>query len=150
VARRDRRVYRRPLSERSWLAWPDPGERCQRGARSGTPDEVWHRCRASASPPPPWSHHTGVPLLEAPTDDLDVNTLRALEDGLEQFVGCVVVISYDRWLLGRTATHILAFEGESKVTFFDGNLSKHEEWRKEALGDAATRPHRITCRKLTR
>jgi ATPase subunit of ABC transporter with duplicated ATPase domains len=91
-----------------------------------------------------------VLLLDEPTNDLDVNTLRALEDALEQFAGCVVVISHDRWFLDRIATHILAFEGESKVTFFDGNFTEYEEWRKAQLGDAATRPHRITYRKLTR
>jgi ATP-binding cassette ChvD family protein len=91
-----------------------------------------------------------VLLLDEPTNDLDVNTLRALEDGLEQFAGCVVVISHDRWFLDRIATHILAFEGDSKVTFFDGNFSEYEEWRKQTLGDEATRPHRITYRKLTR
>jgi ATPase subunit of ABC transporter with duplicated ATPase domains len=91
-----------------------------------------------------------VLLLDEPTNDLDVNTLRALEDGLEQFAGCVVVISHDRWFLDRIATHILAFEGESKVTFFDGNFSEYEEWRRQTLGEAATRPHRITYRKLTR
>ena len=75
---------------------------------------------------------------------------RAPEDGLEQFAGCVVVISHDRWFLDRIATHILAFEGESKVTFFDGNFSEYEEYRRKTLGEAATRPHRITYRKLTR
>ena len=91
-----------------------------------------------------------VLLLDEPTNDLDVNTLRALEDAIEQFAGCAIVISHDRWFLDRVATHILAFEGESKVTFFDGNFSEYEEWRKQQLGDAATRPHRITYRKLTR
>jgi energy-dependent translational throttle protein EttA len=91
-----------------------------------------------------------VLLLDEPTNDLDVNTLRALEDGLEQFAGCVVVISHDRWFLDRIATHILAFEGESKVTFFDGNYTEYEEWRRQQLGEAALRPHRITYRRLTR
>jgi len=91
-----------------------------------------------------------VLLLDEPTNDLDVNTLRALEDALEQFAGCVVVISHDRWFLDRIATHILAFEGDSKVTFFDGNFSEYEEWRRQTFGDAATRPHRITYRRLTR
>ena len=68
----------------------------------------------------------------------------------EQFAGCAIVISHDRWFLDRVATHILAFEGDSKVTFFDGNFSEYEDWRKQQLGDAATRPHRITYRKLTR
>ena len=91
-----------------------------------------------------------VLLLDEPTNDLDVNTLRALESGLEQFAGTVIVISHDRWFLDRIATHILAFEGDSKVNFFDGNFSEYEEWRKQTLGDAATRPHRITYRRLTR
>jgi len=91
-----------------------------------------------------------VLLLDEPTNDLDVNTLRALEDALEQFAGCAIVISHDRWFLDRIATHILAFEGDSKATFFDGNFSDYEEWRMQTLGDAATRPHRITYRKLTR
>ena len=68
----------------------------------------------------------------------------------ERFAGCVVVIPHDRWFLDRIATHILAFEGDSKVTFFDGNFTEYEEWRKQQVGDAATRPHRITYRKLTR
>jgi sulfate-transporting ATPase len=91
-----------------------------------------------------------VLLLDEPTNDLDVNTLRALEDALERFAGCVVVISHDRWFLDRIATHILAFEGESKVTFFDGNFSEYEEWRRKQVGDTALRPRRITYRKLTR
>ncbi len=68
----------------------------------------------------------------------------------DKFAGCAIVISHNRWFLDRVATHILAFEGESKVTFFDGNFSEYEDWRKQQLGDAATRPHRITYRKLTR
>ena len=68
----------------------------------------------------------------------------------EESAGCAIVISRDRWFLDRVATHILAFEGDSKVTFFDGNFSEYEDWRKQQLGDAATRPHRITYRKLTR
>jgi sulfate-transporting ATPase len=91
-----------------------------------------------------------VLLLDEPTNDLDVNTLRALEDGLERFAGCAVVISHDRWFLDRIATHILAFEGESTVNFFDGNYTEYEDWRKKQLGEAALRPHRITYRKLTR
>ncbi|HPC83011.1 MAG TPA: energy-dependent translational throttle protein EttA [Thermoanaerobaculaceae bacterium] len=91
-----------------------------------------------------------VLLLDEPTNDLDVNTLRALEDGLERFAGTVIVISHDRWFLDRIATHILAFEGDSKVTMFDGNFSEYEECRRKTLGEAATRPHRITYRRLTR
>ena len=91
-----------------------------------------------------------VLLLDEPTNDLDVNTLRALEDSLESFAGCVVVISHDRWFLDRICTHILAFEGDSKVLFFDGNYSEYEEDRKSRLGAAASQPHRIKYRQLTR
>ncbi len=91
-----------------------------------------------------------VLLLDEPTNDLDINTLRALEDSLESFAGCVVVISHDRWFLDRICTHILAFEGDSKVLFFDGNYSEYEEDRKNRLGAAASQPHRIKYRQLTR
>jgi ATP-binding cassette ChvD family protein len=91
-----------------------------------------------------------VILLDEPTNDLDVNTLRALEDALENFAGCVVVISHDRWFLDRICTHILAFEGESKTLWFDGNYSEYEEDRKRRLGVAASQPHRIKYRQLTR
>jgi ATP-binding cassette ChvD family protein len=91
-----------------------------------------------------------VILLDEPTNDLDVNTLRALEDAVERFAGCVLVISHDRWFLDRIATHILAFEGESKVSFFEGNFQEYEEDRRRRLGEEAARPHRITYRKLTR
>ena len=91
-----------------------------------------------------------VILLDEPSNDLDVNTLRALEDALETFPGCVLVISHDRWFLDRVATHILAFEGESEVFFYPGNYSEYEEDRHRRLGPAADRPHRITYRKLRR
>jgi ATP-binding cassette ChvD family protein len=91
-----------------------------------------------------------VLLLDEPTNDLDVNTLRALEDGLENFAGCVMVISHDRWFLDRIATHILAFEGDSGVVWFDGNYSDYEADRKNRLGTAADQPHRIKYRQLTR
>ena len=91
-----------------------------------------------------------VLLLDEPTNDLDVNTLRALEDALENFAGCVVVISHDRWFLDRICTHILAFEGDSKVLFFDGNYSEYEEDYKKRYGSAASQPHRIKYRQLTR
>ncbi|HKX48970.1 MAG TPA: energy-dependent translational throttle protein EttA, partial [Candidatus Binatia bacterium] len=91
-----------------------------------------------------------VLLLDEPTNDLDVNTLRALEEALENFVGCAVVISHDRWFLDRIATHILAFEGDSKVVWFDGNYSEYEADRKQRLGAAAEQPHRIKYRRLTR
>ena len=91
-----------------------------------------------------------VLLLDEPTNDLDVNTLRALEEALMNFAGCAVVISHDRWFLDRIATHILAFEGESKVIWFDGNYSEYEENRKKRLGIAADQPHRIKYKKLMR
>ncbi len=90
-----------------------------------------------------------VLLLDEPTNDLDVNTMRALEEALENFAGCAAVISHDRWFLDRIATHILAFEGESQVKFFDGNYSEYEADRKRRLGIDAQRPHRISYRKLT-
>ncbi|MHB0969080.1 MAG: energy-dependent translational throttle protein EttA [Thermoanaerobaculia bacterium] len=91
-----------------------------------------------------------VLLLDEPTNDLDVNTLRALEEAIDNFAGCAVVISHDRWFLDRIATHILAFEGDSKVVFFDGNYSEYEADRKARLGTAAEIPHRIKYRSLTR
>jgi energy-dependent translational throttle protein EttA len=91
-----------------------------------------------------------VLLLDEPTNDLDVDTLRALEDGLIEFPGCAVVISHDRWFLDRIATHILAFEGDSQVVWFEGNYQDYEADRKRRLGAAAEQPHRIKYRKLTR
>jgi energy-dependent translational throttle protein EttA len=91
-----------------------------------------------------------VLLLDEPTNDLDVNTMRALEEALENFAGCAVVISHDRWFLDRIATHILAFEGDSKVEFFDGNYSEYEADKKRRLGVDADQPHRIKYRSLTR
>jgi ATPase subunit of ABC transporter with duplicated ATPase domains len=91
-----------------------------------------------------------VLLLDEPTNDLDVNTLRALEEALENFAGCAVVISHDRWFLDRIATHMLAFEGDSKVFWFEGNYSDYEADKKARLGPAAEIPHRIKYRQLTR
>ncbi|MBX3375241.1 MAG: energy-dependent translational throttle protein EttA [Phycisphaeraceae bacterium] len=91
-----------------------------------------------------------VLLLDEPTNDLDVNTVRALEEALLNFAGCAVVISHDRWFLDRVATHILAYEGDSRVMFYPGNWTAYEEDRRRRLGDAADRPHRITYRRLTR
>jgi sulfate-transporting ATPase len=89
-------------------------------------------------------------LLDEPTNDLDVDTLRALEEALLNFAGCAVVISHDRWFLDRIATHILAFEGDSQVVWFEGNYQDYEADRKRRLGAEADRPHRIKYRKLTR
>jgi sulfate-transporting ATPase len=91
-----------------------------------------------------------VLLLDEPTNDLDVNTMRALEEALENFAGCAVIISHDRWFLDRIVTHILAFEGDSDVVFFDGNYSEYEKDRKARLGKDADQPHRIKYRQLTR
>jgi ATPase subunit of ABC transporter with duplicated ATPase domains len=91
-----------------------------------------------------------VILLDEPTNDLDVNTMRALEEAIENFAGCAVVISHDRWFLDRIATHILAFEGDSAVVWCDGNYTEYEEDRKKRLGAAAETPHRIKYRRLTR
>jgi len=91
-----------------------------------------------------------VLLLDEPTNDLDVNTMRALEEALENFAGCAIVISHDRWFLDRIATHILAFEGDSSVTWFEGNYSEYEEERKKRLGKDALQPKRVKYRYLTR
>ncbi|MBQ7254170.1 MAG: ATP-binding cassette domain-containing protein, partial [Bacteroidales bacterium] len=87
-----------------------------------------------------------VLLLDEPTNDVDVNTIRALEEGLDGFAGCAVVVSHDRWFLDRIATHILAFEGDSQVVFFDGNYSEYEENKKKRLGN--TEPKRFKYKKL--
>ena len=89
-------------------------------------------------------------LLDEPTNDLDTDTLRALEEALLAFAGCAVVVSHDRWFLDRIATHVLAFEGDSQVRWFEGNFEAYESFRHEQLGDAADRPHRITYKKLVR
>jgi ATPase subunit of ABC transporter with duplicated ATPase domains len=89
-------------------------------------------------------------LLDEPTNDLDVDTLRAIEDAILAFAGCVVVISHDRWFLDRIATHMLAFEGDSRVEWFEGNYQDYEADRHRRLGTEADRPHRIKYRKLTR
>ena len=91
-----------------------------------------------------------VLLLDEPTNDLDVDTLRALEDALVEFAGCVVVVSHDRWFLDRIATHMLAFEGDSQVVWFQGNYQDYEIDRRRRLGSAADRPQRIKYRRLVR
>jgi energy-dependent translational throttle protein EttA len=89
-------------------------------------------------------------LLDEPTNDLDVDTLRALEEALLSFAGCAVIISHDRWFLDRVATHVLAFEGDSQVVWYEGNFEAYEENRRARLGADADRPHRITYKRLTR
>ncbi|MCE2740613.1 MAG: ATP-binding cassette domain-containing protein, partial [Sphingobacteriales bacterium] len=87
-----------------------------------------------------------VLLLDEPTNDIDVNTLRALEEAIENFAGCVVVISHDRWFIDRIATHILAFEGDSQIYYFEGNYSEYEENKKQRLGDVS--PHRVRVKNI--
>ncbi|HEY2260271.1 MAG TPA: ATP-binding cassette domain-containing protein, partial [Solirubrobacteraceae bacterium] len=89
-------------------------------------------------------------LLDEPTNDLDTDTLRALEEALLSFAGCAVVVSHDRWFLDRIATHVLAFEGDSQVRWFEGNFEAYESFRREQLGAEVDRPHRITYKKLVR
>ena len=89
-------------------------------------------------------------LLDEPTNDLDVETLRALEEALLEFPGCAIVISHDRWFLDRIATHILAFEGDSQVLWFQGNYAEYEADLRRRLGDDASNPHRIRFKPLTR
>jgi sulfate-transporting ATPase len=93
---------------------------------------------------------SNVILLDEPTNDLDVDTLRALEEALTEFPGCAVIISHDRWFLDRLATHILAFEGDSHVEWFEGNFQAYEEDKRRRLGAHATEPHRIKYRPLAR
>ena len=95
-------------------------------------------------------HGGDLLLLDEPTNDLDVDTLRALEDALLDFAGSVVVISHDRWFLDRIATHILAFEGDSRVVWFEGNYADYEADRRARLGEAADQPHRIKYKPLVR
>ena len=94
--------------------------------------------------------NANVLLLDEPTNDLDVDTLRALEEALYDFAGCAVIISHDRWFLDRIATHILAFEGNSEVVWFEGNYEDYEADKKKRLGDDADQPHRIQYKPLTR
>ncbi len=113
------------------------------GQLSGGERNRVHLARMLAKP-------SNVLLLDEPTNDLDVETLRALEEALESFAGCAVIISHDRFFLDRIATHIMAFEGDSKVVWFEGNYQAYEEDRRKRLGPAADRPHRIQYKKLTR
>ena len=91
-----------------------------------------------------------VLLLDEPTNDLDIDTLRALEDAIEAYAGCAVIVSHDRWFLDRVATHIVAFEGESQVRWFEGNFTDYAEYRKREHGVDAMRPHRIKYKPVTR
>lgn len=120
---------------------PDQGKKC--GVLSGGERNRLHLALTLKT-------EANVLLLDEPTNDLDVNTLRALEEGLENFAGCAVIISHDRWFLDRIATHVLAFEGESEVRWFEGNFSDYEIDRRKRLGADADQPHRIKYKPLTR
>ena len=89
-------------------------------------------------------------LLDEPTNDLDIETLRALENALLEFPGCAMVISHDRWFLDRIATHIIDYQDEGKVEFFEGNFSEYEDYKKRTLGEAALEPHRIKYKRMTK
>ena len=127
----------------SWFNFKGAGQQRKVGALSGGERNRVHLAKLLRK-------GCNLLLLDEPTNDLDVDTLRALEDALLDFPGCAVVISHDRWFLDRIATHILAFEGDSRVTWFEGNYQDYEADRKRRLGAAADQPHRIKYRKLTR
>jgi energy-dependent translational throttle protein EttA len=127
----------------SWFNFKGPGQQRKVGTLSGGERNRVHLAKLLRS-------GANLLLLDEPTNDLDVDTLRALEEALLSFAGCAVVISHDRWFLDRIATHMLAFEGESKVEWFAGNYQDYEADRKRRLGAAADQPHRIKYRKLTR
>jgi ATP-binding cassette ChvD family protein len=137
----DRVVNSRAYVARFNLAGPDQQKKV--GTLSGGERNRVHLAKMLKS-------GANVLLLDEPSNDLDVNTLRALEDALEGFAGSALIISHDRWFLDRVATHMLAFEGDSDVYWFPGNYSEYEEDRRRRLGAAADRPHRITYRKLRR
>ena len=127
----------------SWFNFKGSGQQRKVGTLSGGERNRVHLAKLLRS-------GANLLLLDEPTNDLDVDTLRALEEALLSFAGCAVVISHDRWFLDRIATHMLAFEGESKVEWFEGNYQDYEADRKRRLGAAADQPHRIKYRKLTR
>ena len=137
---------RRTVASRAYCAWfnfKGPAQQRRVGTLSGGERNRVHLAKLLRS-------GANLLLLDEPTNDLDVDTLRALEEALLAFAGCAVVISHDRWFLDRIATHILAFEGESKVVWFEGNYQDYEADRRRRLGAAAEQPHRIKYRKLTR
>jgi ATPase subunit of ABC transporter with duplicated ATPase domains len=140
------RIGNRLVSSRAYVARFNFGGQDQQkkvGSLSGGERNRVHLAKVLRS-------EANVLLLDKPTNDLDVHTLRALEEGLGNFAGCAVIISHDRWFLDRVATHMLAFEGDSQVVWFPGNYSDYEQDRRKRLGAAADRPHRIVYKKLTR
>jgi ATPase subunit of ABC transporter with duplicated ATPase domains len=139
-------IGKRPVASRAYVSWFNfKGAQQQRkvGTLSGGERNRLHLAKLL-------QRGSNLLLLDEPTNDLDVDTLRALEEALLNYAGCAVVISHDRWFLDRIATHMLAFEGDSEVVWFEGNYQDYEADRKRRLGAEADRPHRIKYRKLTR
>ena len=139
-------VGKRPVPSRAYVSWFNfKGAQQQRkvGTLSGGERNRVHLAKLL-------QRGSNLLLLDEPTNDLDVDTLRALEEALLNYAGCAVVISHDRWFLDRIATHMLAFEGDSRVVWFEGNYQDYEADRKRRLGAEADTPHRIKYRKLTR
>jgi ATPase subunit of ABC transporter with duplicated ATPase domains len=139
-------IGKRPVPSRAYVSWFNfKGAQQQRkvGTLSGGERNRVHLAKLL-------QRGSDLLLLDEPTNDLDVDTLRALEEALLNYAGCAVVISHDRWFLDRIATHMLAFEGDSRVVWFEGNYEDYEADRKRRLGAEADTPHRIKYRKLTR
>jgi ATPase subunit of ABC transporter with duplicated ATPase domains len=139
-------IGKRPVASRAYVSWYNfKGGQQQRkvGTLSGGERNRVHLAKLL-------QRGSNLLLLDEPTNDLDVDTLRALEEALLNYAGCAVVISHDRWFLDRIATHMLAFEGDSRVVWFEGNYQDYEADRKRRLGAEADTPHRIKYRKLTR
>jgi ATPase subunit of ABC transporter with duplicated ATPase domains len=127
----------------SWFNFKGPQQQRKVGTLSGGERNRVHLAKLL-------QRGSNLLLLDEPTNDLDVDTLRALEEALVNYAGCAVVISHDRWFLDRIATHMLAFEGDSRVVWFEGNYQDYEADRRRRLGAEADRPHRIKYRRLTR
>ena len=137
---------KRKVASRAYVSWFN-----FKGARSAAQGRLAVGRRTQSRPSGEAAEEgSNLLLLDEPTNDLDVDTLRALEEALLYFAGCAVVISHDRWFLDRIATHMLAFEGDSKVVWFEGNYQDYEADRNRRLGAEADQPHRIKYRKLTR
>jgi ATPase subunit of ABC transporter with duplicated ATPase domains len=139
-------VGKKPVASRAYVSWFNfKGAQQQRkvGTLSGGERNRVHLAKLLQK-------GSNLLLLDEPTNDLDVDTLRALEEALLNYAGCAVVISHDRWFLDRIATHMLAFEGDSRVVWFEGNYQDYEADRRRRLGAEADTPHRIKYRKLTR
>src|SRR5438309_6120439 len=139
-------IVKRPVSSLTFVSWFNfKGSQQQRrvGTLSGGERNRVHLAKLLEK-------GSNLLLLDEPTNDLDVDTLRALEEALLNFAGCAVVISHDRWFLDRIATHMLAFEGDSQVEWFEGNYQDYEADRRRRLGAEADQPHRIKYRRLTR